>query len=88
MAQFFKIHPDSPQMCLINQSVDILKDHGFIAYPTDSCYALGCLLDDKRALERISSIRGLDKNHLYTILCRDLTGLGELARLKRCRLLS
>jgi tRNA threonylcarbamoyl adenosine modification protein (Sua5/YciO/YrdC/YwlC family) len=81
MAQFFKIHPDNPQKRLITQSVEILRNQGVIAYPTDSSYALGCLLDNKSALERISRIRGLDKNHLFTIICPDLTGLGLLARL-------
>ncbi len=81
MAQFFKIHPDNPQKRLITQSVEILRNQGVIAYPTDSSYALGCLLDNKSALERISRIRGLDKNHLFTIICADLTGLGLLARL-------
>ncbi len=82
MAQFFKIHPDNPQKRLINQSADILRNQGVIAYPTDSCYALGCLLDNKTAQERISRLRGLDKKHLFTILCRDLSGLGALARLE------
>jgi len=81
MAQFFKIHPDNPQKRLITQSVEILRNQGVIVYPTDSSYALGCLLDNKSALERISRIRGLDKNHLFTIICPDLTGLGLLARL-------
>lgn len=81
MAQFFKIHPDNPQKRLITQSVEILRNQGVVAYPTDSSYALGCLLDNKSALERISRIRGLDKNHLFTIICPDLTGLGLLARL-------
>ncbi len=82
MAQFFKIHPDNPQKRLINQSAEILRNQGVIAYPTDSCYALGCLLDNKTAQERISRLRGLDKKHLFTILCRDLSGLGALARLE------
>lgn len=81
MAQFFKIHPDNPQKRLITQSAEILRNQGVIAYPTDSSYALGCLLDNKSALERISRIRELDKNHLYTLICPDLTGLGLLAKL-------
>lgn len=81
MAQYFKIHPDNPQARLIGQAVAILRQGGIVAYPTDSCYALGCLLDQTQALERIISIRGLDPNHLFTIICRDLSGLGTLARL-------
>ena len=81
MAQYFKIHPDSPQTRLIGQAVAILRQGGVIAYPTDSCYALGCLLDQSQALERILRIRGLEPNHLFTIICRDLSGLGTLAKL-------
>ncbi len=81
MAQYFKIHPDNPQARLVGQAVAILRQGGVIAYPTDSCYALGCMLDQTQALERIISIRGLDPNHLFTIICRDLSGLGTLARL-------
>ncbi len=81
MAQFFKIHPDNPQMRLIKQSAEILNNQGVIVYPTDSCYALGCLLDNKIAAERISQLRGLHKKHLFTILCKDLSGLGALAKL-------
>jgi len=81
MAQYFKIHPENPQARLIGQAVAILRQGGVIAYPTDSCYAIGCLLDQSQALERIIRIRGLDPNHLFTIICSDLSGLGTLARL-------
>jgi len=80
MAQYFIIHPDNPQARLIGQTVAILRQGGVIVYPTDSCYALGCLLDRRAALERIIRIRGLDPHHHFTLICPDLSGLGILAR--------
>jgi tRNA threonylcarbamoyl adenosine modification protein (Sua5/YciO/YrdC/YwlC family) len=81
MAQYFKIHPDNPQKRLIGQAVAILRQNGVIAYPTDSCYALGCLVDDRASELRINRIRKLEKDHLFTLICRDLSGLGQLAKL-------
>jgi len=80
MAQYFKIHPDNPQARLIGQAAAILRQGGVVAYPTDSCYALGCLLDSRPALERIVRIRGLDPHHNFTVICPDLSGLGLLAK--------
>jgi len=80
MAQYFKIHPDNPQARLIGQAAAILRQGGVVAYPTDSCYALGCLLDSRSALERIVRIRGLDPHHNFTVICPDLSGLGLLAK--------
>ena len=80
MTQFFQIHPDNPQARLIKQAADIVRQGGVIAYPTDSAYALGCHLGDKTALERIRAIRRLDKNHNFTLVCRDLSELGNYAR--------
>ena len=80
MSQFFQIHPDNPQLRLINQAVEIVRRGGVIAYPTDSAYALGCQLGDKAALERIRRIRRLDDNHNFTLVCRDLSELGTYAR--------
>jgi len=80
MSQFFQIHPLNPQPRLIRQAVDILRNGGVIAYPTDSAYALGCQLGDKGALERIRRIRRLDDNHNFTLVCRDLSELGTYAR--------
>ncbi len=82
MAQYFKIHPDNPQSRLVGQAITILRQGGVIAYPTDSCYALGCLLDHSQALERIIRIRGLDPQHLFTIICRDLSVIGTLAKVE------
>ena len=73
MAQFFQIHPDNPQARLITQAVEILQKGGVIVYPTDSAYALGCHIGDKFALDRIRSIRKLDKDHNFTLVCSDLS---------------
>ena len=80
MSQFFRIHPDNPQLRLINQAVAIVRDGGVIAYPTDSAYALGCHIGDKKALEQIRQIRRLDQTHNFTLVCRDLSDLGTYAR--------
>ena len=63
MAQYFQIHSDNPQLRLIRQAAEILQEGGLVAYPTDSSYALGCHLDDKRAVDRIRRIRKLDRHH-------------------------
>lgn len=81
MAQFFAIHPDNPQRRLISQAVAILRAGGVIVYPTDSCYALGCHLGDKAALERMRWIRDIDERHHLTLMCRDLGDIGQYARL-------
>ncbi len=80
MSQYFQIHSANPQPRLIKQAVDIVRQGGVIAYPTDSAYALGCHLGDKAALERIRRIRKLDDNHNFTLVCRDLSELGTYAR--------
>lgn len=80
MSQFFQIHPETPQLRLIKQAVDILRKGGVIAYPTDSAYALGCHLGDKAAAERIKRIRRLDDKHNFTLVCRDLSDIGVYAK--------
>lgn len=80
MAQFFQIHPENPQARLIQQAVEIIKKGGLIAYPTDSAYALGCHIGDKQALDRIRHIRTLDKDHNFTLMCRDLSELATYAK--------
>jgi len=80
LAQFFSIHPENPQSRLVRQAVDILQQGGLIAYPTDSAYALGCHIGDKFALDRIRAIRQLDKNHNFTLMCRDLSELANYAK--------
>jgi len=80
MAQFFTIHPSNPQPRLIKQAAAMVRDGAVIAYPTDSCYALGCHLGDKDAVARIRRIRGVDDNHYMTLMCRDLSELAHYAR--------
>jgi len=80
MSQYFAIHPDNPQPRLIRQAVDIIRDGGVAVVPTDSTYAIVCHLDDKAAVERIQRIRQLEKDHNFTLLCRDLSELATYAR--------
>ncbi len=80
MAQYFVIHPDNPQRRLIQQSAGIVRSGGLIAYPTDSCYALGCHLGDKAAQERMRTIRQVDAQHHFTLVCRDLSEISHYAR--------
>ncbi|WP_416886593.1 L-threonylcarbamoyladenylate synthase [Marinospirillum sp.] len=80
MSQFFEIHPDNPQKRLIQQAVDILRAGGVLAYPTDSAYALGCCVGEKKAIERIKRIRELDDKHNFTLICADLSELSVYAK--------
>ncbi|HHE3640049.1 TPA: L-threonylcarbamoyladenylate synthase [Pasteurella multocida] len=75
MSQFFYIHPENPQIRLINQAVEILRAGGVIVYPTDSGYALGCMIGDKHAMDRIVQIRQLPEGHNFTLVCSDLSEL-------------
>jgi tRNA threonylcarbamoyl adenosine modification protein (Sua5/YciO/YrdC/YwlC family) len=79
MSIYLQLHPVSPQRRFVRQAVDVLKNGGVIVYPTDSCYALGCHIGDKAALERIREIRETDRNHHYTLVCRDLAEVGKYA---------
>ncbi len=81
MSQYFVIHPQDPQPRLIHQAVAILNNGGVIAYPTDSTYALGCVLGDTDAQKRIRDIRGVDDRHHFTLVCRNLTEIGNYAQL-------
>ena len=80
MAQYFSVHPDNPQPRLVKHAVEIIRDGGVIAYPTDSCYALGCHIGDKDAMERIRRIRKVDERHHFTLVCRDLSEVGQFAK--------
>ena len=80
MAQYFSVHPENPQPRLIRQAVDIIRAGGVIAYPTDSCYALGCHTGDKAAMERIRRIRDVDERHHFTLVCRSLSEIGQFAK--------
>ena len=77
MARYFDVHPENPQPRLIAQAAQIVKDGGLIAYPTDSCFALGAALGNVQALERIRSIRQLDERHHFTLVCADFAQLGH-----------
>ncbi len=79
MSQFFNINLDNPQVRLIAQTADILRAGGIIVYPTDSGYALGCMLGNSDTQTRIRQIRGVDDNHLFTLICRNLSELGNYA---------
>ncbi|MGZ5139837.1 MAG: L-threonylcarbamoyladenylate synthase, partial [Burkholderiales bacterium] len=80
MAQLFTVHSENPQPRLIRQAAEIVRRGGVMVYPTDSCYALGCRLGDKAAMERIRAIRNVDERHHLTLVCRDLAEIGQYAR--------
>ena len=80
MAQRFEIHPKNPQKRLIQQAVKIIDQGGLVVYPTDSSYALGCHIGDKRAMERIQRLRKLDNKHHFTLVCNDLSEIGSYAK--------
>jgi tRNA threonylcarbamoyl adenosine modification protein (Sua5/YciO/YrdC/YwlC family) len=78
--QYISVHPDNPQERLLKQVVDILENDGVIAYPTESGYALGCLLDNKKGADRIRTIRQLSVNHEFTLVCQDFKNLSQFAK--------
>jgi tRNA threonylcarbamoyl adenosine modification protein (Sua5/YciO/YrdC/YwlC family) len=80
MARYFDIHPANPQRRAITQVADIVRAGGVIAYPTDSCYALGCQFGDKDGISRIRSIRQLDDRHHLTLVCQDFAQLGQFVQ--------
>jgi tRNA threonylcarbamoyl adenosine modification protein (Sua5/YciO/YrdC/YwlC family) len=79
VAQYFSIHPTHPQARLVRRAADILRAGGLIAYPTDSCYALGCHIGDAGALDKLRRIRGIDSKHHLTLMCRDLSEISAYA---------
>lgn len=81
MAKYFDVHPVNPQSRSIAQAVDILRKGGLVAYPTDSCYALGCMLGNKEGLERIRQIRRLDDKHHFTLVCANFAQLGQYVQM-------
>ncbi|MCL1059895.1 threonylcarbamoyl-AMP synthase [Shewanella gelidimarina] len=80
MSQFFYVHEENPQVRLISQAVNVIQKGGVIVYPTDSGYALGCLLGDKDAMSRIARIRQIDNDHNFSLMCRDQSELATYAR--------
>ena len=85
MAQLFAIHPTHPQARLVRRAADIVRGGGVVAYPTDSCYALGCLAAEARAVERLRRIRGIDERHHLTLMCRDLSEIARYASVDDAR---
>jgi tRNA threonylcarbamoyl adenosine modification protein (Sua5/YciO/YrdC/YwlC family) len=85
MAQRFAIHSTHPQARLVRRAADIVRSGGLVAYPTDSCYALGCLAGEIRALERLRRIRGIDERHHLTLMCRDLSEIARYAMIDDAR---
>ena len=82
MAKYFDVHPDNPQPRAIGQVVGLVRDDGLVAYPTDSCFALGCRMGNKDGLDRIREIRQLDERHHFTLMCRDFAQLGQFVRVE------
>jgi len=80
VAQLFAVHPENPQPRLIRQAAERVRSGGVIVYPTDSCYALGCHIGDKAAMERIRNIRDVDERHHLTLVCRNLAEIAQYAR--------
>lgn len=80
MAIYLSPHPENPQARMLAQAAEIVRAGGLIAFPTDSCYALGCHIGDKDAMERIRSIRGVDERHHFTLMCRDLSEIAQFAK--------
>ncbi|MFI2645471.1 L-threonylcarbamoyladenylate synthase [Streptomyces sp. NPDC018610] len=81
MAKYFDVHPDNPQPRALRQVADSLREDALIAYPTDSCYALGCRLGSRDGVERIRAIRALDDRHHFTLVCQDFAQLGQFVRI-------
>ena len=80
MAKYIEVHPDDPQPRRVAEIVETIREGGLIAYPTDSSYAFGCHIGDKRAMDRIRRIRRTDKNHNFTLVCSDLSEISTYAR--------
>jgi tRNA threonylcarbamoyl adenosine modification protein (Sua5/YciO/YrdC/YwlC family) len=80
MTQVLNIHPDNPQLRLVRLVADSIRQGGVVVYPTDSAYALGCQMGDKKALERIRQLRDLDQHHNFTLVCSDLPEIATYAR--------
>jgi tRNA threonylcarbamoyl adenosine modification protein (Sua5/YciO/YrdC/YwlC family) len=85
VSQFFTLHPTHPEPRLIKRAAEIVRSGGVIAYPTDSCYALGAHIGDKTAMERIRKIRDVDERHHFTLVCRDLSEIGTFAKVNNAQ---
>ncbi len=80
MSQFFYIHPENPQPRLLKQACELIRQGEVVVYPTDSGYAIGCQMDDKKALDQLCRIRQIDKQHNFTLMCRDMSELSVYAK--------
>jgi tRNA threonylcarbamoyl adenosine modification protein (Sua5/YciO/YrdC/YwlC family) len=81
MAQFFEIHPENPQLRLIHRAVEIIRQGGVIAYPTDSSYAIACHIGDKQAMDNLRRLRQLDDKHNFTLVCKDLAQVSNFTKI-------
>ena len=81
MARYYDVHPVDPQPRAIMQVVDVVRGGGLIAYPTDSCFALGCALGNRDGLARIRTIRHLGERHHFTLVCGDFAQLGRFVHI-------
>ncbi|SFF79822.1 tRNA threonylcarbamoyl adenosine modification protein, Sua5/YciO/YrdC/YwlC family [Actinacidiphila alni] len=81
MARYFDVHPDNPQPRIISAVADTIRSGGLVAYPTDSCYALGCGLGNRDGIDRIRSVRHLDDRHHFTLVCQNFAQLGQFVQI-------
>ncbi|TCO13850.1 tRNA threonylcarbamoyl adenosine modification protein (Sua5/YciO/YrdC/YwlC family) [Kribbella steppae] len=81
MARYFDVHPENPQRRAVGQVVELVREGGLIAYPTDSCFALGCQLGNREGIDRIRAIRQLDDRHHFTLVCQDFAQLGQFVHI-------
>ncbi|MEU8011064.1 L-threonylcarbamoyladenylate synthase [Micromonospora parva] len=81
MARYYDVHPENPQPRVIGQVADLIRGGGLVAYPTDSCYALGIQLGNQDGLDRIRQIRHLDDRHHFTLVCHDFAQLGQFVQI-------
>jgi tRNA threonylcarbamoyl adenosine modification protein (Sua5/YciO/YrdC/YwlC family) len=81
MARYWDVHPQNPQPRIVSKVVDLVRSGGLVVYPTDSCFAFGCRLDNPDGLQRIRQIRGLDDHHHFTLVCRDFAQLGQFVQI-------
>ncbi|AVH94660.1 MULTISPECIES: L-threonylcarbamoyladenylate synthase [Streptomyces] len=81
MAKYFDVHPDNPQPRTISTVADSIRNGALVAYPTDSCYALGTRMGSRDGISRIRAIRDLDDRHHFTLMCRDFAQLGQLVHI-------
>ncbi|MCM2424037.1 L-threonylcarbamoyladenylate synthase [Streptomyces sp. RKAG293] len=81
MARYFDVHPENPQPRIISAVADSIRSGSLVAYPTDSCYALGCRLGNREGIDRIRSIRNLDDRHHFTLICQNFSQLGQFVQI-------